>query len=448
MELEQNAKFNAISKKIWVITIPVFLQAFVEYFLMFTSTVFMGNYQMEGLAAVNNVIYPYFTLISLFYALTLGTTIVIAQSIGAGNLKEAKEYAAVSFFFNQLISLGYFLLWFLLGKNILILVGAKGIVLELGTQYVHILSFTFLGMGFFLTAQAIFQALGKTTPIMISSIVRSLLNVFLNWVLIYGRFGLPEMGVRGAALGTVISEIVSFIIIGIIFSRNRDFTLNFREIAFSKYPLYKQISKIGFPAGIEFILWSCGQSVIIYFLNQRNPLAAGYFGLLVTLMAFVLEIADALSKAAITLVGQAVGEEDFSKAGYIGNISIFYALLICVIIGCIYSFFPGEVLTVFTKDRQVVDKLKSLMFLVSVIIIPDSINIVIGNSIRGTGDTRWMLYTQIGGTLFIIPLAFYFTNILDLGLYGILIALLIDESIRATVNYLRFIRRIKFATAA
>ena len=148
------------------------VQNLAFYVMNFTNTAFIGHYRIDGLSAINNAMIPFFMFFSFFIALSQGTTIMIAQSIGAGNQK-ASEVAETSFFYNQLISLGYFFFWFFSGKQVLVLMGAQGEILEMGARYVQVMSFVFITR-MNLTASSVYQGIGKTIPIMVITIIRSL----------------------------------------------------------------------------------------------------------------------------------------------------------------------------------------------------------------------------------------------------------------------------------
>ena len=168
---EYLAENTPIRKQIFIIAIPVMIQMLSEYILNLTDTAFIGHYDVKGLSAITNALYPYFILLSLFFATSKGVTILIAQSIGANQKKEARRYGESSFLFNQIISISYFLFYLFLGRQFLSLIGSTEEILELSHQYISIISYQFLFFGLVLSANAIFEGKGITLPIMIVSII-------------------------------------------------------------------------------------------------------------------------------------------------------------------------------------------------------------------------------------------------------------------------------------
>lgn len=446
--MRRTSSLSDLTRKIFIIALPVILQNMTEYILIFTDTAFIGHYRTEGLSAIQNVFGPFFTIFSFFIAIAQGVTILIAQAIGAKKPRQAEKIAEASFFYNQIISIVYLLFFIFLARPVLTLIGAKGEVLNLGVQYAQIICFIFLTMGFSLTASSIFQGIGKTLPIFISAIIRTVLNIFLDWALIFGNAGFPELGIPGAALASLISDLIGQMYLIISVFRIKDFKITLKGILHPVSSLYGKVMKIGIPAGAEFMLWSGGQLVLIYLLNQIDIFAAGFFGLLNTIIALSVNIYNGISIAALTLVGQAVGAKNRKEAYRSGSFSILYCLTVCVVIGSLLLIFPEGIIRIFSDDPKVVLELAPMMILLFGILFPKAVNIVAGNSIRGTGDTRWMMWTQLAGTIIIILMANVFITVFHFGLFGMMLAILIDEAWRGLVNYARFLYRLKFGKAS
>jgi len=411
----------------------------VEYLLNLTDTAFIGHYDIRGVTAITNAIYPLSIFMSLMFATSKGTTILISQSIGAKNFKEARRYAEVSFVFNQIISCSYFIIWFIFGKSIIHLLGARDDILEMSYNYVKIISFRFLVLGFVLGGNSTLEGKGITSPIMISSIIKTLLNVFLDWVLIFGKLGFPELGIEGAAIATLISSLVGDVILMIfVFLIKKDFILRFRGIMRPNFIIYLKSFKLGIPVGLDFMLWVLGQNALVFILNRYDSLAAGLFGIFGVILNLTVNLYMGISIAALNLVGKATGADDKNEAYRAGNLSIFYALIICVIASFLFALFPKEILSIFTNDKTIIDQYYKLLYIMAIITFPTALNVVGGNAIRGRGDTMWMLITQIPGTILLVFFCYIFMFIFNLGIAGLLIGIFLDELWRGVANYLRF----------
>ncbi|MBN1411975.1 MAG: MATE family efflux transporter [Spirochaetales bacterium] len=437
-EAELTRKQPSLTARIIKIAFPVLIQCLISYVLYFTDTAFISRYNLKGLSAVNNALAPYFMFLSFFFALVQGATILIAQSLGAGKPEKAREYAEVAFFFNTFISIAYFFFWFFLGNWVLVVMGARDEVLTMGTTYITTLSFMFLVMGPGLTATAIFEGIGNTFPIMIASVVKSLLNIFLDWGLIFGNLFFPRWGVFGAAVATCISEYTGTILILCMVPFIKEFKVRLKGIFLTPKRLYLKIIKLGVPQGMEFMLWSLGQSVLFFMLNQIDALAAGVFGIINLLGMLFVNIYQGIGVAATNLVGKATGAGNPVEALKAGNTTVAYSLLVCTVISVLFIFFPGQILSFFTTEPELIRNLITLLWILTITSFPRALNIVAGNAIRGTGNTVWMMLTQIGGTIGVVACTAVFLFVFNWGMTGVVFAVFLDELWRGVVNYVKF----------
>ena len=409
-----------LSKKIFIIAIPASVQFIVNQIQVSTDMAFIGHYSTEGLSAIHNARVTFFLFLSFFLAFTNGTNILVAQSLGAKDLERARRIAGSSLFYNQLLSLVYLFGWLAFGKFFLSLLGASAEILRLSAIYVRIVALIFLAEGCILTSSAIFQGRGYTLPITLSALIRTSLNIPLDWCLIYGNWGFPEMGVAGAAIATAISELVGGAFLIYLLFRDRNFPISFRDVMQPVRHLYVKVVRLGLPNGLEFMVWAAGNAALLALLNALDPKAAGYFGVTQVIKVFNLGIYFGLGVATITLVGMAVGAKDLLMAKRAGALTVFYSFLICVVMGTIYALFPASILGLFFEDADLVRQLQPLLYLVALTLLPQSYNVVGANGIRARGDVQWLLKVQIVGVCLLIPLAYMAMFRFKLGLIGLL----------------------------
>ncbi|MNP54846.1 MATE family multidrug exporter [compost metagenome] len=115
-----------------------------------------------------------------------------------------------------------------------------------------------------------------------------------------------------------------------------------------------------------------------------------------------------------------------------------YSLAVCILISVIFTLFPNELLSVFTNDKSIIEQTAPFLLIVSITMFPRAVNNVVGLSIQGMGDTKWMLYGQIFGTIIMVGLSYVLIFVAGFGIYGLFITFLIDECIRALINIFRF----------
>jgi len=171
-------------------------------------------------------------------------------------------------------------------------------------------------MGFTSTAVCIMQGIGITKVIMFVGILNNLLNLVLDWVLIFGKLGFPRMDINGAALALVISDFLSYpILFGYVFlSKKITFKLSIKNVFRFSWKIYSKVFKVGFPSGIEFLLWNIGNMVIVTFLNRLDIISVGVYTLVFSLSTLPLLLYMGFANAALTLAGQKTGENDHKQA--------------------------------------------------------------------------------------------------------------------------------------
>ncbi|MFO7444870.1 MAG: MATE family efflux transporter [Ignavibacteriaceae bacterium] len=432
--------------KLLVIGTPIIIQHLMQYIQLQVDMALLGHYNPVLLSAVGNVLFPYNVLVSFIMATSLGATILIAHCYGSNELILAKRYSEVSFFYNMIISVLFFAGLYLFTPAILSQLGTPGEIESYTADYMRILSFSFLLLGVEFSITSTLQGMGITRHIMYAGIIRTVINVFFDWVLIYGYLGFPEMGIKGAALATTMSNYAAalYFIGVIIFSRRLRFNPSLSGIFNPEWRLQKENMRVGLPSGMESILWTFGQIAIIRMVNEIDTYSSGLYVLVGRIQAFTFFIYIGIARATMILVGQKLGADKPKEATKIAFLSLRYSLILCVIISTLFVTIPEEILSIFTGDEVLINRVSHLMYIIAIIIFPVAVNVIMGNAIRGMKDTKWMFYTQAAGTFFIVCMSALMIFVFHLNLLGIFLSILFDETFRASLNFTRFYKGREF----
>jgi Na+-driven multidrug efflux pump len=208
---------------------------------------------------------------------------------------------------------------------------------------------------------------------------------------------------------------------------------------------YTRVLGLGFPSGLEYLLWNVGNLVLVSFLNRLDMMAAGIYTLVFSIESIPLLIYMGFANAGLTLVGRGTGARDPGQARRSGLLCLGFSVAVCVTVALVFHAFPRQLLQLFTDDGSILDTSVPYLRFLSWILFPKAINNVIGLCIRGMGDTRWMLCTQIFGTAFMIGAGYFLILHSGLGLMGIFVTFLADESIRGAANMIRFLHKSRSA---
>ncbi|HVO72563.1 MAG TPA: MATE family efflux transporter [Ignavibacteriaceae bacterium] len=435
-----------ISSRLFLIGVPIIIQSLVQYIQLQVDIVFLGHYKPIMLSAVGNVVFPYFIHVSFILTISMGATIIISHCLGAGDIQRAKRYSEVSFFYNTVISILFFIYLSFLAPAILNLLGTPAEVHSYASDYMSILSYSFLLLGIEYSITATLQGMGITKHIMYAGIIRTAINTFLAWLLIFGNGGFPQMGIRGAAIATVISNYIAaaYFILIFSFSRNLTYKASIKGVFHPEWKIEKESIVVGFPSGLESMLWSFGQIVIISIVNKLDAYSSGLYIVVNRIQAFTFFIYLGIARATMVLVGQKIGAGKPEEAVQVGIVSLRYGIMLCVFIGFLFIAIPKEIISIFTSEARLISRVSNLLYIAAVTIFPVAVNVITGNAIRGMKDTKWMLYTQILGTTFTISMSALMIFVFHLNLMGVFLTILFDESFRACLNFLRFYKGKEF----
>lgn len=433
-------------KRLVKLFIPIMLSNLISQIQMLIDRIFLGRMNILYMSAVGNATAPVWTTMSFVFSLSMGASILISQSVGAGDNDKAKDYAASMVKWNNIIPILLFLFWTFCSPLVFRLMGVSETVMKLCVTYTRLYAPIFLIIGLGSSYTVIFQTSNYTKPLVTYGIIRSGINIFLDYALIFGKFGFPRMEIAGAALGTTIAEYAGglYILYLAIAKRNKFFTNpDFKKIFHAKVSLYIKSIKLGVNSACEDLLWNLGNLCIIRILNTINETAAGIYSMVFSVEIIAIVIIGSMGSGTLTLTGEATGAKDLKLYRSIIKTAIKWSFIISAICLTFISIFPRLTLSLFTTDQEIIEMSVIFVILVAVNFFGKSTNIIMGSGIRGYGDTKWMLITQILGTIEVVAVSALFVFVFKFGILGVFIAVLYDEALRAVINSVKF-ARIKF----
>jgi putative MATE family efflux protein len=327
--------------------------------------------------------------------------------------------------------------WYYLASNIYVWFGTAPEVVALGADYVQMLTWMLPFVFMKLVFVSALNSAGDTKTPMKVKVGSIILNVILNYLLIFGHFGFPELGVLGAAVGTVIVNILEFVVYVILYLRHKT---PYIPLWYYSKSLLARALKVGIPASFERALTFGSLMLFTVIITQYGTEAlAGYqIGLRVEGLAFMPGIGFTI--AAMALMGQGLGAKKPEQAKEDVLLVLKYTVGFMFFLSFFMIFMPEKIVWFFTDDAQTIEQASLYLRIVGLSQIPLAFNFVLSGALRGAGDSKKTLKINLTSLWFvrIIPaflLSWYFENIM-----WVYFAMISDTFVKATWLWITFNR--------
>ena len=428
-----------------LIALPAVAEMVSLALMAMIDTVMVGRLGPHAVAAVGLTTQPRMLFLSIFFALNVAVTAIIARNKGAGDMDAAKSclrHALVLVaVLGTLLTVGAVLL----ARPMMILAGAQADTIVEATSYFRITGGALLIQIMTGTICAAQRACGNTKITLKVNVTAKIISVALNFVLIEGRLGFPAMGVDGAAWSTVIAAVVAFgLALNSIMNKDSMLRVSTRDNWRFEKSMMKSISKLTSGGLVEQVGLRFG-----FFAYARVVAGLGsddFAAHLIAMQLMVLSFtfADGIGAATTSLVGQNLGKKRPDLSIMYGKIGLRLAFGVAAVLSvtCILIRFHFPLLFVPSADYiHIVHTSAGLIMILALILPLQTTQLVMGGSLRGAGDTRYVAITMILTVGVLRPLlGFMFTYPLGLGLVGAWVAIIFDQAARLVMLFTRFVR--------
>ena len=432
-------------KRILAIAIPIMLSNLISQLQMVIDKIFIGRLSIDSMSAVGNASTPMWTTMSAIFALTSGATILVSQAYGANDIPKSKKYLASLFKFNNALGIFLFLFWLLCPQGVFRIIGVDASIMGMSIDYAHYFSPIFALTGIGASISCMLQVSQRTKIMAWYGIVRSLTNVVLDYAMIFGHFGFPAWGVKGAAIATTVAELLGDLIVLIYVLAAKDLLLKptFAQILGAKFSPYVHTIKFGLPAACEDFAWNLGNLYLLAMLNKVSVEAAGIHAIVFSVELIAVTMVGSIGTATLSLSGYETGRKNVKGVWNVVMCSAYLSWAISLFNLVLFILLPMQILGLFTKDQAVLAAAPMYLLIVGIDLFPKSGNIIFGSGIKGYGQPAWMLKTQLFGTFFIIVMSSIMVLGLHLGILELFGLVVVDETLRFLLNNwkLRRIRR-------
>ncbi|MDP2858408.1 MAG: MATE family efflux transporter [Bacillota bacterium] len=427
-------------KRVLALAGPSLAEQFLVSFVSMADMMMVGRLGPAAITSVGLTNQPIMFFQAVFMALNVGTTALVARLFGARDTQRASDAAKQTLVVALLSGVAMSLLSVALAGPILRFMGAEPDVLELGVSY-----FRWVGAGLVFNALALnmtasLRGAGDTKSPMTINVIANVFHVITNYLLIYGPFGLPALGVVGAGVSTTLTRALSFVLFyNILASGSKRIKISFREGYALDWPLLKRAFTVGLPAAGEQLILRSGQVTFARVVSGLGTVtyAAHQVGMNVLSMSF--QPGQAFAVAATTLVGQGLGAERPDQA----EIDVREARRLGVIVGCsmaaLFFFFGRQIAMLYTSDPEVVSMTALVLRLYAFVQPAQSTQFIYAAALRGAGDAKWALYsTAIGIWGGRVIIGYILIEFFGMAIMGAWLGMAADQLGRSFVTSLRF----------
>ena len=415
---------------------PIFVENFLNKLLTMVNVYLLARLSQDAVAAIG-VANQFLNFITMTFSfITFGTAVVIAQNRGAGDEKSANQAATTAVIANVVWGLFIALVLAIFHKPMLRMMNMEGILMDYSSTYLLIIGCCCAVQGLNLTLATILRNYGEAKAPMMVFLMMNVINLLGNACVVLRPFGLPDFGITGIAVCTVLAQVIAAIAMLLCAFKAKIKLSLPRPFPFKTL---KQILRIGLPGAGDSIAFNIANICMTYFVSSMGPTALAAQTYAVQFIAFVQVLGYSVGQAAQIMVGYHCGARDFDRAYKLALKNIWVAMALNISVMTLIFIFQKPLLSLFTDSAEIAQMVFWCLVVDFILEFGRPFNLVVGVTLRGTGDVVWSMVASVLSTVFAgILVGYVLTQVFGLGLYAVFIALLCDEWLRGQLNTYRW----------
>ena len=429
---------RSVRKNLARLAVPIFIETLLIMMLGAVDTVMLSQYSDNGVAAVGVVNQLIMFAFLIFEVINIGTSVLCSQYLGAKMRENMVQVVGVSLLLNLVFGLFVSTVLYYGAAFLLTMMGLRSELMEYGVNYMEIVGAFAFFQAVSLTISASLRSANKAVYPMMVTVVVNILNIIGNYSLIFGKFGMPALGVEGAAISTAFARGISMVILFVILFRKHipKFPLSyFRPFPFAEL---KKLLKIGIPSAGENMSYSFSQVILTYFINMVGDEELTTRTYVVNIVMFVYLFAIAMAQGGAICIGHLVGEKKIRAAYLLGKYVMRISVLVSLVLSCIWALMGNSLLGWLTDNPEIIRMGTIVLFIDVVLEVGRAINIYATNALRATGDVNYPFYVGLVVQWSVaVGCGYLFGIHWGWGLAGMWCAFVLDENLRGII----FVRR-------
>jgi putative MATE family efflux protein len=432
---------------ILVLAWPVVLEMMLHTFVWIFDTAMVMRLGAREASAVEYGAMILFGILNILGALGIAVNSLVARYTGAGNMPRAAQVGGQSLMLSLIISFIYMGLGLSLGKPFFSWIIKDPVTAALTVDYFYTNLFSGVSLCLpLLVAGGIIRGTGNTRVPMLVALIMNLYNVIGDYLLIFGHFGFPAMGVKGAALATGSAQLLGALLsLGYLFRHKLVLPFSLRSMLPLRLPVIRQVLKLSFPAGAEELTHSGSRLLTSTWITALGPIAFAANAAAVAAESFSFMPGMAFAIAATTLVGQRLGAGFPRQARDSGYWACALATALMSLAGILFLFFPYAIMSLFNPPEKEVLQLGVLCLQIAAVEQPFvAITMALSGALKGTGDTKSPFQIGLISNLFVrLPLIYAIVYLFHLEITYTWWATALQYAVSALLLLARY-RRVKW----
>ena len=430
-----------------LIAMPSLIELVLTQLTSIADQMMVGNLPgYEGIVALTAVglaSQPKFLLMTMIQAMNVGATAVIARFRGRQDREKCNQVFKHAMILNLLMSVVFMAVGLACSEWLISFMGGTGIseeALRLGKEYLDIQLYGFIPLCVTITVTAALRGIGDTKTPMIYNTVANVVNLGFNYVMIYGHFGVPKMGVAGASWATNIGQTVAFVIaMWVSLGKKKYVYLDLRERFVFNRGLMGDVINIGVPSMVEQLLMRAGLIIYTRQVTGLGDTVYATHNVCMSIQSMSFMMGQAFANAATTLMGQSIGKRRYDMSAVYMRRTRDLGIAASFLTAALMVLFNRQIIGMFKNDPQVISMGAPILLLLAASQPFQADQFIVSGGLRGAGDTRFtavvMAITVLGLRS---GLAILLINYAHLGLWGAWIALVIDQCSRTFIMAARY----------
>ena len=431
-------RYGKLSRQLTSLAGPIFIETLLVMMLGAVDTFMLSRYSDNSVAAVGVVNQLMNLVFLLFEVISIGTSILCSQYIGAGRRDKVIQVVGISLIFNLLSGLAISLGLYFFADDLLHMMGLRPDLMSDGLPYMKIVGgFAFL-QAISLSLSASLRSADKAKYPMYVSVLVNVLNIIGNYSLIFGKFGMPALGVEGAAISTSLCRFASVVMLFVILFKKH--IPSFPKELFLPFPWIelKNLLKIGIPSAGEHFSYSLSQVVITYFINMISNQALATRTYIVNIVMFTYIFALSIAQGGAILIGHLVGMKKINGAYAIGKRIMRLCTATSVTLSLMTAIFGKHILSMLTSDPWIISTGATILWVEILLENGRALNLFGVTSLRSAGDIYFPVLVGIVVMWGVQGVGSYILGIsIGWGLVAMWVVFALDENIRGYI----FLRR-------